>query len=156
MKTREAIDLYMAYTSLRFAGVPTADRILMFRNMRRLRPVAEEYEALRMNAAERCKPDGLDALEQEITSLAGKAVTPEISKKLARYNLQKAEYTKALNEYLLGTFSKETGTRTGGLLDEEHDLEMECISAEAYEKLVEANEQADTKHLCIISQYVKE
>ena len=155
MKTREAIDLYKAYTSVKFTGVPTADRLAMLRNMRILKPISDEYDALQMDASERFKPDGYDELEQEVMSLAGETATADVSKKLAKYNIQKTEYMKAMNDYLLGVYDKQTGKRTGGLLDEEHDIKMEAISAEAFDKLVQANEQADTKHLCVISEYVR-
>ena len=155
MKTREAIDLYKAYTSVKFTGVPTADRLAMLRNMRILKPISDEYDALQMDASERFKPDGYDELEQEVMSLAGETATADVSKKLAKYNIQKTEYMKAMNDYLLGVYDKQTGKRTGGLLDEEHDLKMEAISAEAFDKLVQANEQVDTKHLCVISEYVR-
>lgn len=154
MKKREAIDLYKAYTSVKFTGVPTADRLVMLRNMRILRPISDEYDAMQMNASERFKPEGYDELEQEVMSLAGETATADVSKKLAKYNIQKTEYMKAMNDYLLGVYDKATGKRTGGLLDEEHDLKMEAISAEAFDKLVQANEQVDTKHLCVISEYV--
>ena len=95
-----------------------------------------------------------DTLEKEVMSLAGETSTPEVSKKLALYNIQKTEYVKAMNEYLLGVYDKATGQRSGGLLDEEHDLQPECITAEAFDKLVQGNEQADTKHLCVISEYM--
>ena len=155
MKKKDVIDLYRAYTSVKFTGVPTADRLVMLRNMRILKPISDEYDALQMDASERFKPDGYDELEQEVMSLAGETATADVSKKLAKYNIQKTEYMKAMNDYLLGVYDKQTGKRTGGLLDEEHDLKMEAISAEAFDKLVQANEQVDTKHLCVISEYVK-
>ena len=155
MKKKYVIDLYRAYTSVKFTGVPTADRLAMLRNMRIIKPISDEYDALQMDASERFKPDGYDELEQEVMSLAGETATAEVSKKLAKYNIQKTEYMKAMNDYLLGVYDKQTGKRTGGLLDEEHDLKMEPISAEAFDKLVQANEQADTKHLCVISEYAK-
>ena len=155
MKKRDVIDLYRAYTSVKFTGVPTVDRLAMLRNMRILKPISDEYDALQMDASERFKPDGYDELEQEVMSLAGETATADVSKKLAKYNIQKTEYMKAMNDYLLGVYDKHTGKRTGGLLDEEHDLKMEPISAEAFDKLVQANEQVDTKHLCVISEYVK-
>lgn len=155
MKKRDVIDLYRAYTSVKFTGVPTVDRLAMLRNMRILKPISDEYDALQMDASERFKPDGYDELEQEVMSLAGETATADVSKKLAKYNIQKTEYMKAMNDYLLGVYDKQTGKRTGGLLDEEHDLKMEAISAEAFDKLVQANEQADTKHLCVISEYVR-
>lgn len=154
MKKRDVIDLYRAYTSVKFTGVPTVDRLAMLRNMRILKTISDEYDALQMDASERFKPDGYDELEQEVMSLAGETATADVSKKLAKYNIQKTEYMKAMNDYLLGVYDKETGKRTGGLLDEEHDLKMETISAEAFDKLVQANEQTDTKHLCVISEYV--
>ena len=155
MKKKYVIDLYRAYTSVKFTGVPTADRLAMLRNMRIIKPISDEYDALQMDASERFKPDGYDELEQEVMSLAGETATAEVSKKLAKYNIQKTEYMKAMNDYLLGVYDKQTGKRTGGLLDEEHDLKMEPISAEAFDTLVQANEQADTKHLCVISEYAK-
>lgn len=155
MKKKDVIDLYRAYTSVKFTGVPTVDRLAMLRNMRILKPISDEYDALQMDASERFKPDGYDELEQEVMSLAGETATADVSKKLAKYNIQKTEYMKAMNDYLLGVYDKQTGKRTGGLLDEEHDLKMEAISAEAFDKLVQANEQVDTKHLCVISEYVK-
>lgn len=155
MKKRDVIDLYRAYTSVKFTGVPTVDRLAMLRNMRILKPISDEYDALQMDASERFKTDGYDELEQEVMSLAGETATAEVSKKLAKYNIQKTEYMKAMNDYLLGVYDKQTGKRTGGLLDEEHDLKMEPISAEAFDKLVQANEQVDTKHLCVISEYAK-
>ena len=155
MKKKNVIDLYRAYTSVKFTGVPTVDRLAMLRNMRILKPISDEYDALQMDASERFKPDGYDELEQEVMSLAGETATADISKKLAKYNIQKTEYMKAMNDYLLGVYDKQTGKRTGGLLDEEHDLKMEPISAEAFDKLVQANEQVDTKHLCVISEYVR-
>ena len=155
MKKKDVIDLYRAYTSVKFTGAPTADRLAMLRNMRILKPISDEYDALQMDASERFKPDGYDELEQEVMSLAGETATAEVSKKLAKYNIQKTEYMKAMNDYLLGVYDKQTGKRTGGLLDEEHDLKMEAISAEAFDKLVQANEQVDTKHLCVISEYVR-
>lgn len=154
MKKKDVIDLYRAYTSVKFTGVPTVDRLAMLSNMRILKPISDEYDALQMDASERFKPDGYDELEQEVMSLAGETATADVSKKLAKYNIQKTEYMKAMNDYLLGVYDKQTGKRTGGLLDEEHDLKMEAISAEAFDKLVQANEQADTKHLCVISEYV--
>lgn len=155
MRKKDVIDLYRAYTSVKFTGVPTVYRLAMLRNMRILKPISDEYDALQMDASERFKPDGYDELEQEVMSLAGETATAEVSKKLAKYNIQKTEYMKAMNDYLLGVYDKQTGKRTGGLLDEEHDLKMEPISAEAFDKLVQANEQVDTKHLCVISEYVK-
>lgn len=155
MKKKDVIDLYRAYTSVKFTGVPTVDRLAMLRNMRILKPISDEYDALQMDASERFKPDGYDELEQEVMSLAGETATADVSKKLAKYNIQKTEYMKAMNDYLLGVYDKQTGKRTGGLLDEEHDIKMEAISAEAFDKLVQANEQADTKHLCVISEYVR-
>lgn len=154
MKTREIVDLYRAYTSVKFTGVPTSDRLAMLRNMRKMKPIVDEYDALQMDASERFKPEGYDALEQEVMSLAGETATLEVSKKLAKYNIQKTEYVKAMNEYLLGVYDKETGKRTGGLLDEEHDIKMEAISAEAFDKMVQTNEQVDTKNLCLISEYM--
>ena len=81
MKTREAIDLYKAYTSVKFTGVPTADRLVMLRNMRLLRPISDEYDAMQMNASEKFKPEGYDELEQEVMSHAGDTVTPELNRK---------------------------------------------------------------------------
>lgn len=155
MKTREAIDLYKAYTSVKFTGVPTADRLVMLRNMRCLRPISEEYDAMQMNASEKFKPEGYDELEQEVMSHAGDTVTPELNRKVGRYNIQKAEYVRAMNDYLLGVYDKATGQRTGGLLDEAHDLTLEPISAEGFDKLVENNSGVDTNLLCVISNYVK-
>ena len=155
MKKRNIVDLYRAYTSVKFTGVPMPDRLSMLRNMRKLKPISDEYDALQMDASERFKPDGYDELEQEVMSLAGETATADISKKLAKYNIQKTEYMKAMNDYLLGVYDKKTGKRTGGLLDEEHDIKIEAISAEAFDKLVQANEQVDTKHLCVISEYVR-
>lgn len=155
MKKRDVIDLYRAYTSVKFTGVPTSDRLAMLRNMRILKPISDEYDALQMDASERFKPDGYDELEQEVMSLAGETVSPDISRKVGKYNIQKAEYMKAMNEYLLGVYDKSTGQRTGGLLDEEHDITIEPISPKSFEKLVEKNEGVDTKNLCVIYQYVK-
>ena len=155
MKKKDVIDLYRAYTSVKFTGVPTADRLVMLRNMRILKPISDEYDALQMDASERFKPDGYDELENEVMSLAGETVSPDISRKVGKYNIQKAEYMKAMNDYLLGVYDKQTGKRTGGLLDEEHDLKMETISAEAFDKLVENNSGVDTNLLCVISNYVK-
>ena len=155
MKKKNVIDLYRAYTSVKFTGVPTADRLAMLRNMRKLKPIADEYDALQMDASERFKPDGYDVLEEEVMSLAGETVTPELNRKVGRYNIQKAEYVRAMNDYLLGTFDKTTGQRTGGLLDEEHDITPEPITAEAFGKLVENNSGVDTNLLCVISNYVK-
>lgn len=155
MKTREIVDLYRAYTSVKFTGVPTVDRLAMLRNMRILKPISDEYDALQMDASERFKPDGYDELENEVMSLAGETVSPDISRKVGKYNIQKAEYMKAMNEYLLGVYDKSTGQRTGGLLDEEHDITIEPISPKSFEKLVEKNEGVDTKNLCVIYQYVK-
>lgn len=155
MKKRDVIDLYRAYTSVKFTGVPTADRLAMLRNMRILKPISDEYDELQMDASERFKPDGYDELENEVMSLAGETVSPDISRKVGKYNIQKTEYMKAMNDYLLGVYDKETGKRSGGLLGEEHDVKMEAISAEAFDKLVQANEQVDTKHLCVISEYVR-
>ena len=154
MKKREAIDLYKAYTSVKFTGVPVPDRLAMLRNMRLIRPITDEYEMLQMDASERFKPEGYDELEAEVMGLAGEAVSPEVSRKVGRYNVQKAEYMRSMNDYLLGTFDKATGQRTGGLLDEEHDITPEPISPEGFDKLVEGNEGVDTKHLCLIGIYV--
>lgn len=155
MKKKNVIDLYRAYTSVKFTGVPTVDRLAMLRNMRILKPISDEYDALQMDASERFKPDGYDELENEVMSLAGETVSPDISRKVGKYNIQKAEYMKAMNEYLLGVYDKSTGQRTGGLLDEEHDITIEPISPKSFEKLVEKNEGVDTKNLCVIYQYVK-
>lgn len=155
MKTREAIALYRAYASVKFTGVPVLDRLAMLRNMRELRPVSDEYDTLQMNASERVKPEGYDELEQEVMDHAGDTVTPELNRKVARYNNQKAEYMKAMNDYLLGIYDKATGKRTGGLLDEDHDITPESISPAAFEKLVENNPSADTNLLCTISKYVR-
>ena len=106
MKKREAIDLYKAYTSVKFTGVPTVDRLMMLRNMRILRPISEEYDAMQMNASEKFKPEGYDELEQEVMSHAGDTVTPELNRKVGRYNIQKAEYVRAMNDYLLGVYDK--------------------------------------------------
>lgn len=154
MKTREAIDLYKAYTSVKFTGVPTADRLVMLRNMRILRPISDEYDAMQMNASEKFKPEGYDELEQEVMSHAGDTVTPELNRKVGRYNIQKAEYVRAMNDYLLGTFDKATGKRTGGLLDEEHDITITPITSSGFDKLVENNSGVDTNLLCVISKYV--
>lgn len=155
MKKKDVIDLYRAYTSVKFTGVPMPDRLAMLRNMRILKPISDEYDALQMDASERFKPDGYDELENEVMSLAGETVSPDISRKVGKYNIQKAEYMKAMNEYLLGVYDKSTGQRTGGLLDEEHDITIEPISPKSFEKLVEKNEGVDTKNLCVIYQYVK-
>ena len=41
MKKRDVIDLYRAYTSVKFTGVPTVDRLAMLRNMRILKPISD-------------------------------------------------------------------------------------------------------------------
>lgn len=155
MKTREIVDLYRAYTSVKFTGVPTVDRLAMLRNMRILKPISDEYDALQMDASERFKPDGYDELEQEVMSHAGDTVTPELNRKVGRYNIQKAEYVRAMNDYLLGVYDKATGQRTGGLLDEEHDITITPITSSGFDKLVENNSGVDTNLLCVISNYVK-
>ena len=154
MKKRDVIDLYRAYTSVKFTGVPTADRLTMLRNMRLLRPISEEYDAMQMNASEKFKPEGYDELEQEVMSHAGDTVTPELNRKVGRYNIQKSEYMRSMNDYLLGTFDKATGKRTGGLLDEEHDITITPITSAGFDKLVENNSGVDTNLLCVISNYV--
>lgn len=155
MKTREIVDLYRAYTSVKFTGVPVPDRLAMLRNMRLLRPISDEYDAMQMNASEKFKPEGYDELEQEVMSHAGDTVTPELNRKVGRYNIQKAEYVRAMNDYLLGVYDKATGQRTGGLLDEEHDITITPITSAGFDKLVENNSGVDTNLLCVISNYVK-
>ena len=155
MKKKDVIDLYRAYTSVKFTGVPTVDRLAMLRNMRILKPISDEYDALQMDASERFKPDGYDELEQEVMSHAGDTVTPELNRKVGRYNIQKAEYVRAMNDYLLGVYDKATGQRTGGLLDEEHDITITPITSAGFDKLVENNSGVDTNLLCVISNYVK-
>lgn len=154
MNKKEAVELYRSLTGLSLEGVDTKTKIVIIRNVGKLKEVSEKFDSERNTALEMMKPEGFDEREAEITKLAGKQVTEDIALLVGSHQAEKARLDHDFTSFLYGELNKETGKRTGGLLNEDAGVEIEKITAEAFEKIVEANEKVEPEKLSVLLKIV--
>ena len=155
MNKKEAVELYKALSGLSLKGVDTKTKIVIIRNVGKLKEVSEKFDSERNTALEMIKPEGFDEREAEITKLAGKQVTQEIALLVGNHQAEKARLEHDFTSFLYGELDKETKKRTGGLLNEDAGVEIEMITNEAFEKIVETNENIELGSLSILLNIVK-
>lgn len=155
MNKKEAVEIYRALTAIKsLTGVDTKTKIVIIRNVGKLKEVSEKFDSERNTALEMMKPEGFDEREADITKLAGKQVTPDIAELVGNHQAEKARLDHDFTSFLYGELNKETGKRTGGLLNEDAGVEIEKITKEAFEKIVEANEEVDVDKLSVLLKIV--
>lgn len=154
MNKKEAVELYRSLTGLSLEGVDTKTKIVIIRNVGKLKEVSEKFDSERNTALEMMKPEGFDEREAEITKLAGKQVTQEIALLVGNHQAEKARLEHDFTAFLYGELDKETKKRSGGLLNEDAGVELEKITGEAFEKIVEANEEMEADKLSVLLKIV--
>lgn len=155
MNKKEAVEIYRALTGLSLKGIDTKTKIVIITNVNKLKEVSERFDNERNTAIEMMKPEGFDEREADITKLAGKQVTQEIAYLVGNHQAEKARLDHDFTSFLYGELNKETGKRTGGLLNEDAGVEIEKITKEAFEKIVDANEEVDVDKLSVLIKIVE-
>ena len=155
MNKKEAKEIYSALSGVSLKGVGTKDKLAIIRNINKLKGVSERFDNDRNTALEVFKPEGFDEREAEITKLAGKQVTQEIALLVGNHQAEKARLEHDFTAFLYGELDKETKKRSGGLLNEDAGVELEKITGEAFEKIVEANEEMEADKLSVLLKIVE-
>lgn len=147
--------MYRSLTGLSLEGVDTKTKIVIIRNVGKLKEVSEKFDSERNTALEMMKPEGFDEREAEITKMAGKQVTQEIALLVGSHQAEKARLEHDFTAFLYGELDKEKKERSGGLLNEDAGVELEKITGEAFEKIVEANEEMEADKLSVLLKIVE-
>lgn len=156
MNKKEAVEIYRALTAIKsLTGVDTKTKIAIIRNVGKLKEISEKFDSERNTALEMMKPEGFDEREAEITKLAGKQVTEDIALLVGNHQAEKARLEHDFTSFLYGELDKDTKKRSGGLLNEDAGVELEKITGEAFEKIVEANEEMEADKLSVLLKIVE-
>lgn len=155
MNKKEAVELYKALSGLSLKGVDTKTKIVIIRNVGKLKEVSEKFDSERNTALEMMKPEGFDEREAEITKLAGKQVTEDIALLVGNHQSEKSRLEHDFTSFLYGELDKDTKKRSGGLINEDAGVELEKITGVAFEKIVEANEEMEADKLSVLLKIVE-
>lgn len=156
MNKKEAVEIYRSLTAIKsLTGVDTKTKIAIIRNVGKLKEISEKFDNERNTALEMMKPEGFDEREAEITKLAGKQVTEDIALLVGNHQAEKARLEHDFTSFLYGELDKDTKKRSGGLLNEDAGVELEKITGEAFEKIVEANEEMEADKLSVLLKIVE-
>ena len=135
LKTENVLAAYRVLGGAKYAKLSDEDKIKVFKICIALKPIATKYDEDSKDAAEKLKPEGIEAMlekarEYEQKMKAGKA------DKLA---LTEEEYQTWMREVWL-PYSNLVNKAVGDIAQTEVEIEFEPLSEEAFGKLMASND----------------
>lgn len=144
MTTDKCVALFKVLNEVKLTKLSDADKYLIIKMLKKLRPIAENFEAYQKDAGERLKPTNWD----------------EIIEKAQKWQQEGEETTltdEEKKEINLAIYTYDTSVRncvTEELMLE-HEVEYKKISEEAFEKLLASNDW-DAKTALFVSDEIVE
>lgn len=144
MTTDKCVALYKVLNEVKLTKLADADKYLIIKMLKKLRPIAENFEAYQKDAGERLKPTNWD----------------EIIEKAQKWQQEGEETTltdEEKKEINLAIYTYDNSVRSciSEELMIENEVEYKKISEEAFEKLLASNDW-DAKTALFISDEIVE
>ena len=146
MKVKDIVVLNEAINAIKFSGLGKDDIRALLTNLRTCKKIAAYVEEMRETLIEKCKPEGVDELDQWIRDHAGEKITVEIRDKVNKHRLLSNQYNDSVR------LQMETQ------LDEDSDFEPATISSDGFDIIIEqeCNKAVNPDLLLALSDLINE
>ena len=126
---------YMVLSAAKFSSLADADKIKLYKIARAMKPSARQFEEDSRDAAEKLKPEGIDAKLQKAQEYEAKTKAGETDK----LPMTAEEYQKFIQREWL-PFNNLVQKAVREFADKEIELEFEPLTEEAFGKLMASND----------------
>lgn len=138
MTTGKIVDLYEVLSGAKLTKMDDADKFLVIKALRVLKPIADSFEAYKRDASERLKPEDFDSIVE----------------KAQKWNELTEEERASINKSLIA-YNNSVNKCIADELAAEVEVEYQKLSESAFEKLMASNDWEASKALLVADETVE-
>ena len=138
MTTGKIVNLYEVLSGAKLTKMDDADKFLVIKALRVLKPIAESFDAYKRDASERLKPEDIDSIVE----------------KAQKWNELTEEERASINKSLIA-YNNSVNKCIADELAAEVEVEYQKLSESAFEKLMASNDWEASKALLVADETVE-
>ena len=143
IKTETVLVVWNIINTASYKKLDDADKIKLWKIARVLKPIATQFESDSKDAAEKLKPEGLDALLEKAKEYEAKKQKGD-----DELPMTEAEYNSFIREQWQ-PFNKLVQQAIGEFADKEVELDFDTLTEEAFGKLMASNDWSVDKAMTV-------
>lgn len=133
--TEEVLGIYQVLNTAKYAKLEDADKIKLFKIVRKLKPIAEAFEDESKDAAEKLKFEDFDTLLEKAKEYERKIRDTKEAEELP---MGAAEYDAFIKKFK--DYNKLVGEAVKKSAKKKNNLDFEPITEDAFNKLMSSND----------------
>lgn len=143
IKTETVLVVWNIINAASYKKLDDADKVKLWRIARVLKPIATQFESDSKDAAEKLKPEGLDALLEKAKEYEAKKQKGD-----DELPMTEAEYNSFIREQWQ-PFNKLVQQAIGEFADKEVELDFDTLTEDAFGKLMASNDWSVDKAMTV-------
>ena len=133
IKTEALLKVFNVLNGAKYGKMDDADKIRVFKIVRKLKPIAEAFEDESKDAAEKLKFEGFDTLLEKVKEYEAK-----VKKDGEELPMTAEEYNKFISDFK--DYNKLVGEAIKEFAERENELDFDGITEDAFNKLMNSND----------------
>ena len=133
IKTDALLKVFNVLNGAKYGKMDDADKIRVFKIVRKLKPIAEVFEDESKDAAEKLKFEGFDTLLEK-----AKEYEAKVKKEGEELPMTAEEYNKFISDFK--DYNKLVGEAIKEFAERENELDFDGITEDAFNKLMNSND----------------
>ena len=133
IKTDALLKVFNVLNGAKYGKMDDADKIRVFKIVRKLKPIAEAFEDESKDAAEKLKFEGFDSLLEK-----AKEYEAMVKKEGEELPMTAEEYNKFISDFK--NYNKLVGEAIKEFAERENELDFDGITEDAFNKLMNSND----------------
>lgn len=133
IKTDALLKVFNVLNGAKYGKMDDADKIRVFKIVRKLKPIAEAFEDESKDAAEKLKFEGFDTLLEKVKEYEAK-----VKKEGEELPMTAEEYNKFISDFK--NYNKLVGEAIKEFAERENELDFDGITEDAFNKLMNSND----------------
>lgn len=133
IKTEALLKVFNVLNGAKYGKMDDADKIRVFKIVRKLKPIAEAFEDESKDAAEKLKFEGFDTLLEK-----AKEYEAKVKKESEELPMTAEEYNKFISDFK--NYNKLVGEAIKEFAERENELDFDGITEDAFNKLMNSND----------------
>ena len=133
IKTDALLKVFNVLNGAKYGKMDDADKIRVFKIVRKLKPIAEAFEDESKDAAEKLKFEGFDTLLEK-----AKEYEVKVKKEGEELPMTTEEYNKFISDFK--NYNKLVGEAIKEFAERENELDFDGITEDAFNKLMNSND----------------
>ena len=133
IKTEALLKVFNVLNGAKYGKMDDADKIRVFKIVRKLKPIAEAFEDESKDAAEKLKFEDFDTLLEK-----AKEYEAKVKKEGEELPMTAEEYNKFISDFK--NYNKLVGEAIKEFAERENELDSDGITEDAFNKLMNSND----------------